>query len=509
MNVRGKSFVRPLRDGQRGQALVLMAFLLVVLLSAAALVIDIGDLYYSYQELQAAASAAAMAGGSAIPNGTGISTAYQYSGDANSPANASYNINSNLNITGVTPTLGCISTTTYATLGLPPCIVYGTQVAANAIQVTETAKIPTYFAKIFGVPSVNISATVTATAKGGQAKPYHIMMVLDTTASMGQGTDTGCGGSITNPTPEQCAQLGIQTLLGELDPCSTALSSCGGATSGVVSNPVDQVGLMAFPGLCSQALVSGNCPTSKATSPTYNQGTGYADDYACPATNPVTTPYNNNPAYLILPLQSDYRVSDTAALNSGSSGSDIVKAVGAGVGTCSGVGTPGGQGTFYAGAIDEAQAYLTANSVANVQNIIILLSDGDATASSTQLGGSVTKYSATAECQQAVTSADNAKATANPDTAGLDTLIYSVSYGSETSGCTTGDTLTPCQTMADIASTPTSQYFFSVEQTVKGVTSTVCSGARADTTLNQVFSDIANDLTTSRRIPNGTYGGVF
>ena len=192
MNARGNSFVRPLRDGQRGQALVLMAFLLVVLLSAAALVIDIGDLYYSYQELQSATSAAAMAGGSAITDGTGVSTAYEYSGDANSPANASYNIHSNLNITGVTPTLGCISTTTYATLGLPPCIAYGTQLAANAIQVTETAKVPTYFAKIFGVPSVNISATATAIAKGGQAKPYHIMMVLDTTASMGMGTDSSC-----------------------------------------------------------------------------------------------------------------------------------------------------------------------------------------------------------------------------------------------------------------------------------------------------------------------------
>ena len=124
-------------------------------------------------------------------------------------------------------------------------------------------------------------------------------------------------------------------------------------------------------------------------------------------------------------------------------------------------------------------------------------------------GRSVTSYSATAECQQAVTSATNAKGTANPHTASLKTLIYSVSYGSETSGCTTGDTLTPCQTMADIASTPTSQYFFSVEQTVGGVTSTVCSGARADTTLNQVFTDIAADLTTSRRIPNGHYGGVF
>ena len=76
MNGRSDSFVRPRRDGQLGQALVLMAFLLVVLLSAAALVIDIGHLYYSFQELQSATTAAAMAGGSAIPNGTGVSTAY-------------------------------------------------------------------------------------------------------------------------------------------------------------------------------------------------------------------------------------------------------------------------------------------------------------------------------------------------------------------------------------------------------------------------------------------------
>ena len=167
-------------------------------------------------------------------------------------------------------------------------------------------------------------------------------------------------------------------------------------------------------GCVRRPLVSGNCPTSTATSPTYAVGTGASSDYACPATNPVTTPYNNNPAYLILPLQSDYRVSDTAGAEQRLGRLQHREMVRRRGGTCSGVGTPGGQGTFYAGAIDEAQAYLTANSVANVQNIIILLSDGDATASSTQMGGSVTHYSATAECQQAVTSATNAKATANP-----------------------------------------------------------------------------------------------
>ena len=38
----------------------------------------------------------------------------------------------------------------------------------------------------------------------------------------------------------------------------------------------------------------------------------------------------------------------------------------------------GGQSTFFAGALFAAQAYLAANSRPNAQNVIILLSDGDA-----------------------------------------------------------------------------------------------------------------------------------
>jgi hypothetical protein len=204
-------------------------------------------------------------------------------------------------------------------------------------------------------------------------------------------------------------------------------------------------------------------------------------------------------------LQSDYRTSDTAGLNSGSSGANIVKAVGAGIGSCSGVKNPGGQATFYAGAIAQAQAYLTANSLANVQNVIILLSDGDANAGSSEMGGSVTTWKATNECQQAVTQAGVDKGTDNPNTANMKTLIYSVSYGSGTSGCSTDSGgYTPCTTMSGIASTPTSQYFFSVPKSGGGG-GTVCSGARSVTDLNQVFTDIAGDLTTSRLLPNSVF----
>ena len=140
----------------------------------------------------------------------------------------------------------------------------------------------------------------------------------------------------------------------------------------------------------------------------------------------------------------------------------------------------------------------------------------------TQMGGTVTQtvsssqiagmngnlFSATAECTQAVNAADWAKGVKQSD--GTSTQIYSISYGSETSGCTSGESVpaiggnaanTPCSTMAGIASSPLSQYFFSVPQTVNGVTSTVCNGAVPITQLSQVFTTIGSMLETARLIP--------
>ena len=57
MNRKNESFVSPVRHGERGQSLILMAALLVGLLSMAALVIDLGNAYFSYRELQASSDA--------------------------------------------------------------------------------------------------------------------------------------------------------------------------------------------------------------------------------------------------------------------------------------------------------------------------------------------------------------------------------------------------------------------------------------------------------------------
>jgi hypothetical protein len=508
-----------------------------MLLGASALVVDMGNLYFSYQELLSATQAAAKAAGQAMPNPavTSVtSVADLYSGATSSD----YNYHANLAIGTPTVTFDCVNPASYPGFNLPPCATapnggyglctngsttFNPNEGCNVVQVKETAQVQTFFAKLFGVTSLNISAAASASASGGGAIPYHIVMVLDTTRSMGNSTDTGCvSGSGSSYTAEQCAQLGVQTFLNELAPCAANYSSCGSHPS------VDEVALMVFPGLCSSTnsgVTTSNCPAVGAgglTNTTANS-TYAPPDYACPSTNPPIAQYNNNPEYLVLGFQTDYRLSDTAALNWSS---NLVDSVGAGTNNC-GVGTPGGEGTFYAGAIVAAQQYLYANHTKGIQDVMILLSDGDATADSTQMGGSVKQtvpsgdivgmtgslWSSTAECTQAVNAAVWARTQPNSDDS-LTTKIYSVSYGSETSGCTSEEDVpeiannaanTPCATMAGIASSPLSQYFFSVPQTVNGKTSTVCSGAVPITQLDQVFTAIAGDLTSARLIPNGDF----
>lgn len=525
MKKKSDESVRPERDGQRGQSFVWVAVLLPVLLGMAALVIDLGYAYASYQELLSSTQAAALAGGAAIPNASGptaTTIAQQYSAVKIGPTKE-LNWHANLQSVTTSISIACVSPSSYPKLGLPPCNVYPScPSGCNIIQVTATAKVPTFFAKIFGVANVPITATATAAARGGGIPPYHVMVVLDVTGSMGQGLDTGCTQNGTSVTPEQCAQYGVQTLLNQLNPCPTGLAACqlNPGVPGTYLNPVDQVGLMVFPGLCSATgagVTTGNCPVLAGPGGLTNTitNTTYAlNDYACPPTTVPQTSYNNNPEYMILGFQENYRSSDTAPLNTNA---NLFKSIGAGTNNC-GVTTPLNFNTFYAGAMQAAQDYLTINNTTGVQNVIILLSDGDANSPASSMAGHVVQadgpnagavYPATNECEAAVKAANWAKSQTPP------TLIYSISYGSETTGCSRdqiaaggdGTVTTPCQTMQGISSLPLSQYFFSVpmNDASNPTETTVCPNAVPLTALNQVFTTIAGQLTVSRLVPQGVF----
>ncbi len=519
MKRESESFISRSRRKERGQALPIVAMWMFFLLGIAALTIDLGNAYASYRQLQAATDAAALAGAYVLPFSSGpvaISTATTYStaavGDRNyyiSLSNSGTSLPPASMVSGY-PQLKCLSTLTGQGIS---CI---DAASANAIVVKEQATVPLYFASLFGITSMNISATSTAAMRGAPNGPFNVVVIVDTTASMAD-TDSGSGCGKSRIT---CALQGVQVLLQDLSPCSiNNIAGCGAVTAGNVVNPVDVVSLFVFPPVTAasapDAYCSGGQPSSISVQP-YSVLEGPIPPFTYPLPGGITPN-----TYQIVPFSSDYKTSDAApTLNAAS---NLVLATGAYPSTCAGLAAKGGVSTYYAGVIYAAQEALTAQlpNTPNATNVIIMLSDGDAEATTpndfsgtingtgTGTNGNLlgTYPSNIDECQQAVAAAQYAISQG--------TSIYAVSYGSEASGCTSdqashGGTnlpgvnivnITPCQTMQNIASDPTQ--FFS-DYTATGGTSACISAAQPTTNLNDIFGQIAADLTHARLIPNNT-----
>jgi hypothetical protein len=210
----------------------------------------------------------------------------------------------------------------------------------------------------------------------------------------------------------------------------------------------------------------------------------------------------------------------------------------------------GNENTYYAGAIYAAQSSLVAEQALNPKagNVMILLSDGNATAQQTANGvfnpGSNDMAVSTSEgpesttvatsggsypswvgqCGQAV---DAAKAAS---TAG--TIVYTIAYGSPTTSdsqdCYSDQKggnhqgITPCQTLQDMSTNYTNgdtTHFYSDYNFTGGSGSSgkggkgssgsnsgcVASGANSGTTaISDIYALIAAQLSGARLIPNGT-----
>jgi Flp pilus assembly protein TadG len=479
MNQHNKSFLRRAHKDERGQTLIMVSVMMVVLLGFAALVVDFGRVYFSFRELQAASDAAALAGAEVLPQSTATTTATLYS--AVSGGKNTYSNLPTVTMVSGYPLVECLTT----------LIAQGFACSApangNAIQVKQQATVPLTFARLVGVSSFTITATATASMRGAAPTPYNVVIVVDSTESMNDSD----GGSNCPSSRESCALAGVQTLLGELSPCGASQASCTQLGGGQVKNPVDQVSLLTFPAVTSASV---------------------ADDYNCSGSSPTIMPYPlptapnytpaTTPTYQIVGFSGDYRTSDTAT--SLSTSSNIAIAAGAKK-SCTGLQAIGGEGTYYAGVIYAAESLLVTQQAAypGTSNALILISDGEAQAT-TSKGLSASGVSTTSgvypssvqQCHQAITAAQWA---AQQGVGG--TRVYAIGYGSESSGCTT-DTkpaITPCQTMQQIASSP--QYFY----TDYTSTSNSCVSASQPTaSINQIFTEIAGDFTVARLIPDNT-----
>jgi Flp pilus assembly protein TadG len=319
---------------RRAATAVTVALLTPVLVGSAGFVIDIGHIAVVQRQLQASTDAAALAGGYQIPSNTAVATATTYS-TKNAPTGVTATM-----VTGF-PVLKCLTSTGVTCAGTERTG------GANAIQVSEQATVPMWFAQILGFNNFTVTATSTAGARGGIGEALNVMIVLDTTASMSSSIDNGCGLG-NSATREQCALAGVKTLLTGLNPS------------------LDYVGLIVFPGLQSTSQIS--------------------KEYTCGGslTSSNTQNYGNSPVYTVVGLSNDFKSSSTATTLNASS--HLALAVDDG-GCSSGISAPGGQSTYYAGAIQAAQADLVALSSTQSppsQNVIVFLSDGDANSTKTE-----------------------------------------------------------------------------------------------------------------------------
>jgi Flp pilus assembly protein TadG len=485
MKPRDESLARRAHKDRRGQILPLVALSLVVLLGFAGLVIDAGQLYYSLSELQASTNAAALAGAQSLPNSSATTAATAFSS-----VTGGKNVYSNLPNVSMAPgypVLECLSTLTGEGI---PCVA---PASANAIVVRQQVSVPTTFMRLFGTTSLTLTATSTASMRGSARSPYNVVILVDATGSMNDtDQDSQCKSSRIS-----CALAGVQILLSELSPCASSESSCGSVTKnssgggGNVANAVDRISLSTFPPVLGTSASSDYTCSGSVSTEAYNFA-GAKPTYFLPATS----------TYQVVNFSSDYRSSDTAtSLNSSS---NIVTAVGT---------------TKSTGCLEQAL-------YPNTQNVLIVLSDGDATATTNQSSGNkadllpVATLTTTGlypssfyECQQAITAAQAATAAG--------TRVYTVAYGAEASGCLSDNTAcgkgvlggdcvptgnklltnTPCTTMQQMASN--SSTFFS-DYTATGSSGSCISASRPTTNLNEIFTEIAGDLTVARLIPNGT-----
>jgi hypothetical protein len=492
---------------ERGQMLPLIATMLVVLLGMTGLVIDAGRAYVGYRQLQMATDAAALAATQYMPDTTTATAKAIAYGGSTAGSNAVTSLK-NVGMVSGYPQYKCLTS-----LGLA-CLTPtgGATGGANAVVVKQTGTVNTTFGALVGFKTFTLTATATAAMAGAVAPPYNVAIVIDTTASM-QDTDHD---SSCNASRISCAISGVQILLQNMNPCiAAAATNCGTAVSGNVSNPVDKVAIFTYPNITVGTVSADtDCGGTNPTAVAYTFPTPGLGTYA-PGTGSST------PTYQVVNYSSDYKTSDsTTTLNSAS---NLSAALGAGPSTttthghtttttpCSGMAAPGGEGTFFAGAIYAAQASLVAAQTANskAQNVMIILSDGDAcagnkfncTGSASAMAGAsttLTTYpSMKDQCQQAVTAAAAAKAAG--------TKVYTVAYGAAASGCASDSpAITPCQTMQQMAY-DASTFFSDYTATGSGTGSGACiSAAEPISALPAIFTKISGSLTLARLIPDNT-----
>jgi hypothetical protein len=512
----------------------LVALFLVIVAAVMVLVIDVARVYIAQQQLQNAVNASALAASLALPSSVNALAQADDFGGASGERNALYGYDVSAAMPSVT--FECLSHGADYTAGTPPKCqadssgdscqpaganpVPGGATTCNAVVVSERATVTSIFGGLFFPKGWGVSASAIAASRGGASKPLNVEVVIDTTGSMGS---TSCAEGVTgisnppySPNNEDCAKSGVRALLETLYPCTSTCSGTPTANQGGAnwSNPEDEVGIIPVPAnTASLAPYEITCSSSVPNS----SNTEYP-----PWTDPTATgavPAGDNQAgYEAVGLSSDYRNSDATGVTDAnlSTTSDLVDSVY--WNQCSNSNYPGGdyyglkqiggQGSYLAGAISEAEYLLLQASAARPgsSNDLVIESDGEMSKSPVDFSTG----SSTSPCKDAYEAAAAAKAAL--------ITVYTIQFDPAATGstypCGPDNAATDAQSKPNDSATadasPTTTYdnaIWLMENMATGTTAPFYyddPGNGSGPSIDADFSAVGVDITEPRLIANCT-----
>lgn len=568
-----RSLLRFLLADEGGQILPWVAVATVVLVCTSALVLDIGNALVAQRQLQASTDAAALAAAQSI-NGT--TTTYSTIASNYSAGSGGKNTFGSFTISGTTVTPLCLTTVSgwgivCSTSGGKVTVPNAVQVVQTASVHTFFAGIfgksslsisATSTAANARPEPYNIALIVDSTLS--MAETDSNCTVNGSTLTQENCALNGVQQLLAglSTTYDYVSLFTFPNFANGSSPAGTVLSN--GSFGCTTSIPSSYEGVNYYNG-----TRSGFGYTPLLEEP----GRGQTADYQPPwsgvvwmlpysfppipsSTSGYTPPSGNlGPTYRVVDFSNDYNTTTNGVVSLNTS-SNLVKAVG-GKSGCSGLAPgsyDGNYGTYYAGALYAAQAALLKEqaSRSGSQNVMIILGDGDSTAPSpssspdsnspampttaTQaettygsqtalntsafsmpsgysVAGSGTTYpSYNGECGQAVKAAQYAAGYTSGGKAN-NTLIFTIAYAANTSGCTSDKTtssyvgISPCTTLKDmatqIAGDSISPYFYSdVNSNSSGCTASSANSGL--TAISDIYAAIAAKLSSARLIPNST-----
>jgi len=226
------AFVRRALNDQRGQVIPWVTGGMFAFMGMAGLTIDIGHAYAVRAQFQNSTNAAALA----AANAANVSQTPLYEATlvsaASGPNASPYYTAGSLSVTQL-----CLN------MLQPNGLTCTSNPINNAVKVSQSASVPTYFLGAVGITTIPLKTT--ALASDLIPNNWNIAIIEDATGSMAT-VDSNCpGGSVSE---FQCALNSIQTILAKVNPCPGTMTSCTPDQANI------RVALFTFPNMVTKYL---------------------------------------------------------------------------------------------------------------------------------------------------------------------------------------------------------------------------------------------------------------